>query len=494
MKQKLLLSMLLSLCLAFAAFAQDRIVKGRVTDPATGEGLPGVSVFVKGTTIGVVTNLDGTYEIKVPENAVLVFQAVGLKSQEMSVGTQSAISVAMVPDIKELGEVVITGYREESRETVTGAITTVRSKEIEQVPISSFDQILQGRAPGLLITVGSGQPGTLGNVRIRGIGSINASTQPLYIVDGVPINNSGATAGNTFNASNVASTDFAALNPNDFETVTVLKDASAAAIYGSRAANGVIVITTKRGKAGKTQFNYRFQQGFATRTTENFEVMNTQEKIQYEQLLFDQGIALTGTPIVRGQAGSILNQVRTGTISEAEGDELLAELSQINTDWRDVYFRTAPQQTHEFNASGGNDKSRFFVSASYRTEKGVLIRTGLERYTLRFNFDHSASDKVRLGFNTTLGFVDQDFLNTETGNNGNNPVLDAFLANPYTQLRDPESGEYIPGPLGFNLFEQMENSTNEQRDIKILSNAYVEYDIIEGLTVKTNWGVDYSGS
>jgi TonB-dependent SusC/RagA subfamily outer membrane receptor len=250
--------------LLFSAIAQSTVT-GTVKDD-TGESLPGATVTIKGTTTGTTTDLDGKYSLKVPSaESVLVFSFAGMNPQEETVGNRSVIDVTLNSNTV-LKELIVTGYGDLDEEKFTGSVANVGSKAIESVPIPSFDQILQGRAPGLLVRSGSGQPGTAANVTIRGQGSISSGNEPLYVVDGVPVEGGS----------------FATLNPNDFASVAVLKDASSAALYGSRGANGVIVVTTKRGKAGQLSVNYKYQAGWSQQAREKFEMMNSREKLDFE--------------------------------------------------------------------------------------------------------------------------------------------------------------------------------------------------------------------
>ncbi|BDD16464.1 hypothetical protein MATR_32890 [Marivirga tractuosa] len=318
------------------AWAQDRTVTGKVVDAGTGESLPGVNVILKGTGTGVNTDIDGNYKISVPsDGGTLVFTFIGMNRQEVKIGSRSVIDVSMEANIEELSEVVVTGYTSETRDKLSGSIGSVQAEQLEQVPMPSFDQILQGRTPGLYVTSGSGQPGAGATVRIRGSGSINASNDPLYVMDGVPINAS----------------EFATINPNDFESVSVLKDASATALYGSRGANGVIVITTKRGKAGETKINYRFQTGWSEQARVNFEMMDAEEKVAFEQL------------VGSGLAGSL-------DPNDPDDAEELERLRNTNTDWQDIFTRTGRTNTHEINASGGNENTNYYVSFNYFNQEG----------------------------------------------------------------------------------------------------------------------------
>ena len=240
------------------AAAQQISVSGKVVSVEDGQPMPGINIVVKGTTVGTVTDANGGYKLNAPDDGTLIFSFIGFETQEIRIGDRAVIDVTMKPDPKQLEEVVVTGYREESRRALPGSVAVVKADKIQNASIASFDQVLQGRVPGMLVSGSSGQPGASAQVIIRGIKSINGTNGPLYVLDGVPI-----TSG-VFNT----------LNPNDFESVSVLKDATAAALYGSRGSNGVIVITTKKGKSGETQVNYTFQYGIAYAPTNRLQVMN----------------------------------------------------------------------------------------------------------------------------------------------------------------------------------------------------------------------------
>ncbi len=483
MKQKLLICIGVILLSTGLLGAQDKVISGKVTDAQTREPLPGVSVFLKGTTTGTVTDINGAYQLTASEGSTIVFQAVGLLNQEVIIGTQATINIQMKEDVSELDEIVVTGYRETSKEKLAGAVSTVNAESIEQVPMATFDQILQGQAPGLLLRTESGQPGTAGRVLIRGSASllnVLGSGEPLYILDGVAI------------SDNV----FATLNPNDIERVDVLKDAAATSIYGSRGGNGVIVITTKKGKSGKTQLNYRFQHGWTTRTRDEFDMMNTSQKIEYEKKLAEFN-ASQGNFTGVGRAGEIwirtlLDPSNPNFLSQDQANGLISEFSNINTDWRDEFFRTGFHQSHEINARGGNEKTSFYASLNYFTQEGITWRSSLDRVTARLNLSQKATDRLTFGVNLTVGGSKSSFIEA-TGVNLNNPFVTVYLYNPYEQVRDPETGEFTVPAVGRNIIRETELNDNRRDEFKGVGSFFIEYDIpgIEGLSVKTNWGLDY---
>jgi TonB-linked SusC/RagA family outer membrane protein len=460
-----LLSFFLLFFLAANLYSQQRTVRGTVSSATDQLSLPGVTVSIKGTTIGTTTDINGDYEIQVSGSGViLVYSFVGMQSKEVTVGDQTVINVALQSDLVGLEEVVVVGYGTQRRDAVTGAVQIVTSDKIEQIPIASFDQILQGQSAGVNAVANTGRPGAAANVTIRGIGSINAGTQPLYVVDGVPLNASVAAYVNPISS----------INPNDIESVTVLKDASAAAIYGSRAANGVILVTTKRGKAAdKSELNYRAQYGISTLARDFFDMMSTDEKIDYEILL--------------------------GIREEREiGDPLyvnLDSLRRINTDWRNEMFREAVVNSHELSSRGGNERTRYFISGSYFYQDGILQRSNFNRITGRLNLDHFVNDRLKFGTSLTMGYEKYDWsVDAEAGysNNVYNPVFAAYLLNPYEQPRD-ENGEWITEFDTYfgNPLRELELNIDDNNNLKLVGNVFGEFEPINNLILRSSLGTDF---
>ncbi|UII23487.1 SusC/RagA family TonB-linked outer membrane protein [Fulvivirga ligni] len=462
MKNFLLGSFVLILMFSFGeSWAQQRTISGKVTSSEDGSALPGVNVVLKGTTNGTVTDIDGNYSLSVSSSdGILTFSFIGLKTEEVEIGSKTVVDVQMADDVQQLSEVVVTGYSKESKAKVAGSIATVDASTIEKVPLATFDQILQGQSPGLVVTAGSGQPGTNAvKVRIRGNGSINGGNDPLYVVDGVPI----------------GSDDIATLNPNDFGSVSILKDASATAIYGSRGANGVIVITTKSGRTdGSARVTYRTQYGTSQLARENFKMMNSTEKIAFEQFV---------------QRGPTAGLDPNDPDDAAELDRLRA----INTNWRDAFLRDGKTKNHEISISGGNQNIKYFTSGSYFDQEGTALSSDFERYTLRFNVYANATDKLRFGLNSSLGYSLSNFAPGQ-GVNLANPFAAAYLANPYEQPYDPETGELVTGNgrTGSNSLERLLKNTDKQNETKVVMSAFAEYEFIPDLTLRSTFGIDYT--
>ena len=355
---------ILLLCTTQLSAQSSRIITGKVSDDK-GDPVFGASILIKGTRTGTTSAANGGFRLSVPSSAkALMVTAIGYAPVELALGQDNEYTISLKEDNANLEAVVFTGYSREKRSQFTGSATTLSSKVVETVPVGSFDQALQGRAPGLLVNSSSGQPGSSPTHTIRGIQSITgAGAQPLFVIDGVP----------------TPASDFQTINPNDFETITVLKDAGAAALYGARGGLGVIVITTKKGKAGATNFTYRTQVGFTQPpNSTNFDMMNTAEILQYEERT-----KLANTP---GWTYSKNNPAYTALspAQQARYDFLLDSIGKINTDYTDLLFRRGISQLHELNMSGGSEKTRFFVSAAYFDQKGTDLSSRLKRYTTRY--------------------------------------------------------------------------------------------------------------
>ena len=440
-----ILTLLLALVVQFT-FAQEKQISGTVSDE-TGP-LPGVSIIIKGTTSGSETDFDGLYKIMAKPGDVLVFSYIGMDKKSVTVGISNTINVTLTGG-NLLEEVVVVGYGTERKGKVTGSVSVIKAEKIASVPMGSFDQILQGQAPGLYVTAGSGQPGASAKVRIRGSHSINGGNNPLYILDGVPI----------------TSGDFAALNPSDFSSVSVLKDAASTAIYGSRGASGVILITTNKGSFNtETVFTYKTQLGFSKRGEAKSGVMNANQKMKFDNIL------------------------SPGTWSDAEiGDAL-----NNTTDWSDVFFRTGTVKSNEISASGGSETTRFYTGLSYYDQEGIGKRSDLKRFQLRLNLENKASDKVSFGLNTSLGFTKSNFIDSENSISLQNPYAAVYLGSPIdTPYNEDGSYNTGSGKVGANALENLIENTNFQHDLKFVGNVYTQVELVKNITGRVDLGIDY---
>ena len=468
--------LLLGVLLFSNLFAQTRTITGKVTEK-NGTPIPNVSVVIKDGAGGTVTDASGNFSLPVPNNAqALTFSFVGYATQEVGIGGRTTINVTLSAAENQGGlqEVVVTGYSTRRRTEFTGAASKVGSKQIAQIPIGSFDQILQGRAPGLYIASGSGQPGAAARVNIRGVGSISGNTDPLYVVDGIP----------------VEPQVFRTLNPNDFETVDVLKDAAGAGQYGSRGANGVIVITTKKGRAGKAQIQYRGQTGFSNPPNNTFNMMTTAQRLEFEEKILGPGGFGTGFPGWQYSPNNPRYQTLTPAQRATEA-ALLDSIRQINTDWQDIFFQRGIFQTHEVNASGGANNMNYYTSLSYYKQQGVVIRSDLERYTFRSNIGFR-TDRLNVQLNAGAGFSKQSGIESEAGVALANPIAAAFLTLPYERLRLADGRTNVAaGKIGPNAYDRLFTTTNMINQFKGTLGITASLDIWGGIGLRTITGIDY---
>lgn len=445
MKNKLLqkLSFLVVFLLGLALNSQT--ITGTISD-ANGP-LAGANIVQKGTKNGVISDFDGNYSIsKTDANTVLVFSYIGYKSQEITVGNQTTINVTLVEDADVLNEVVVVGYGKTSRRLVTGAVSSVKAEAITETPVVSADQALQGQAPGVTI-INSGTPGTAPQVQIRGVGTFGNS-QPLYVVDGI------VTGG------------INEINPNDIATIDILKDASTAAIYGSRASNGVVIITTKKGRAGKTK------------------------------LTFDTFVSSQSTPRTLDLLNSAqFREYAEGTFGLPPRYTIDPESTTRDTDWQDAIFRNAIMHNTNIGASGGSENAVFNISAGFVDQEGIIINTGFNRASLRANSEFKIGNKFKIG--ETLTIADTEMLNEEQ--NGDRTLIEhAIKSLPYTPIFD----ENNPGGFGgtdttLDGGSDAENpvrlqtiGSNTTEVSKILGSVYASYEFIKGLEYKFQYGFE----
>lgn len=454
------------LCIVGATNAQTT-VNGTVTDS---DGLPliGANVIVQGTTIGTITDIDGNFQLSVPDDkGRIVVSYIGFDDQIIELNGQSTINVSLSSG-NLLNEVVITGYGVQDRNSITGSVTSVSAEQLEARPIASIDQLLQGQAPGLAVLSGSGQPGSNDvSVYLRGPSSIQGSNTPIYILDGLQI----------------SASDFGALNPNDIESVSILKDASSTAIYGASGANGVILIKTKSGREGRTLINYTGQIGFTSLARENFEMMNSTEKLAFEEIA-RRGPGWTLSP----------NNPENENLSAEELAQNAAELERlrgINTNWRDIVFRTGNTQQHNISATGGDNNTNFFVSANYYAEEGVLRGSDFDRGTVRTNWSEQFTDRIKIGIATTGGYTKSRFVQSENAVNLNNPAALAYLSNPYSEVYD-ENGEFAFNSTGRNPVEEVFYNYDQTNTLKGVGQIFTEVEPIDHIKFVGRYGVDYT--
>ncbi len=456
-------------------FAQGTAIKGMVKD-IQGQTIPGVNVFLEGTTIGTVTDISGQFALNVPNADMekrLVFSFIGFVTQKADIPAKGTISIVLIEDIQNLEEFVVVGYGTQKRSDVTGAVTVLDSKEIKSIPVARIDQALQGKVPGVTIATETGAPGADVSVRIRGVGTIN-NNDPLYVVDGVP----------TKSINNVVS-------PNDIESMTVLKDGASAAIYGSRAGNGVVLVKTKSGNPGAPKVSYNGYFGIQSHG-DLTPMANTE---QYMDMWNE----------------AALNDGRD-PISLPEG----AQLS--NTNWLNEIFRTAMMQSHQVNVSGGDDKTRYYVSGTYFDQDGIILNSDYNEVNIRSNISSQLNEHIKVGLNLNYSNSKTNKVGASGdgyGGNGGSVIRYAYFRTPATSVFNPD-GSYQDMPAvpvyspdgslsemydasryfgdGYNpvgLAEKFDWTLKSQR---LFGNAYFEASIIDELIFRSNFGVDAGNS
>lgn len=464
-----------SFLLGLTVMAQTRTITGRVVDRDNNK-ISNASIVVKGTNSGTSANDDGVFSLVVPANTkTLIISAVGYNNRELTLTEISNYTIQIDAADKSLDEVVVVGYQSVKKRDLNGSVSVIDNREIAQKPISNFTQLLQGKTAGLQVVGQSGQPGQAGYLRLRGTGSINASSEPLIMVDGIAI----------------TSTAFALINPNDIENLTVLKDASAAAIYGARAGNGVIVVTTKRGKSGKPEVRYSFQHGFVgLQPLSNVRLMNAREKLQYE---FDAGFTnAIADSMIRNRitagvypAGSTLF-----TLSQTQRDQLWSLMESRGAgDWGQYYLQDASTDQHEVSLSGSSEKIRYFLSLNKFNEVGLLYKSRRDRTGGRFNIEYQAYDWLKTGVN--LGVTHANEYQNRELNNVQSPWRAYFTTNPYEPLYMPD-GSYNLTLQGFSALEGQDKNTFFIDRIGTFATLFAEAKPIAGLAFKTQLAMNYN--
>lgn len=446
-------------------------ISGKVTDE-NGEGLPGASVLVKGSDIGTVTDSEGLYKLSVPDDATtLVFSFVGYLTEEVAIEGRTNIDVILTTDISQLSEVVVIGYGTQTKREVTGSIASISSKELGEVSVDGFSRALTGKVAGVRVQQTTGAPGGNITIRVRGTGSINADNEPLYVIDGFPVENTNV------GASDQGINPLSSINPDDIESIEVLKDAAAASIYGSRGSNGVVIITTKRGEQGKAKIN--FDVSFGTQSVIN----------KVDVLNGDDFLDLIGE--------AYANAAATNEPGLPPPDFLQNEnqFRGINTDWQDEIFRAATVQNYQLSASGGSENLKYFISGGYLNEEGVVIASGFERFSFRTNLDAKLSDKVRLGLSFTPSYAINDEVNAE-GHWASNAVINQSLIGFGFLRPDQDQEEFVNSQPNFNCCGVPNPVRTANRfdavstQFRVIANSFAEIDLMKGLTFKTSIGTD----
>ena len=486
------IALYLLLLISSPLYAQSLDVSGTILDES-GQPLPGVSILEKGTTNGTTTSPDGTYSIEVAgSSSVLVFSFIGYQTQEITVGNRTNIDLTMQTDVTALEEVVVTGYTTQNRRDITGAVSVVKPSELLATPSGNLQQQLQGRVAGV-VTSGTGVPGAGAKVRVRGFGSLG-NNDPLYIVDGMP----------TYDVNNI--------NPQDIESMQVLKDASSASIYGSRAANGVIIITTKKGKTGVPRISIDSYYGIQ-HAPKGPDMLNPTELGQ----LIWQSLANAGQTPTHPQYGTgaeprlpdyILAGPSSG-VMEGHPDtnpdlynidfnsprHQIVPFNKEGTDWWDETYDPAPIQSHQISANGASDVSKYSVGFNYFDQDGMMPYTNYTRYTVRANTEFTVKDRIRIGENMQIGY--NDFKGIRSGEGGGESlVLNSVRLMPFIPVYDLKGGwggtaGSGAGTASNTPAELWRSKDNRDSEVRLFGNVFAEVDILKGLTARTSFGMDY---
>ncbi|GAB3926097.1 TonB-dependent receptor [Larkinella terrae] len=444
--------------------AADRLVTGKVVDDKN-QALPGVNVLVKGSSKGTATDANGRFQLTVPDlEVVLQFSYIGYVTQEIIVGNQTDVSVTLLEDIKTLNEIVSVGYGTQKKADLTGAVSTITTKDIGRLPVGGIDQALQGKAAGVRVTQSSGQPGEAVSVRIRGVGTINDNS-PLFVIDGVPTKDPGSL-----------------LNPNDIESMSVLKDASSAAIYGARSANGVVVVTTKRGQSGAPRISFNSYTGIQQHGR-LIPMANTADYVRLYNEAANTDNAAIGDP-------TLFRKLITADPN-----------SLPNTDWQRAIFRTAPIQNYQLSISGGTDRSHYLISGNYFDQQGIILNSGYKRYALRTSLDTDIKGKLKIGTNVNLTYSKRSIVGSSGdgyGGNGGSVVRYALFHTPAVSVYD-STGNYTDLPArpdlygdGYNPVGLANKQDNKQNQYRVFGNLFAQWQITQDLRFRSDGGLDIS--
>jgi TonB-linked SusC/RagA family outer membrane protein len=490
--KKLLLSMILSFGFLSIAFSQGKVISGKVTAGNSGP-IPGVSVFIKGSpSTGTQTDAAGNYKLSVPDDAkTLVFSFIGYKTKELPI-TASTLNVGLEEENTTLTDVVVVGYGTQIKKDLTGSVSQVKSKDLENLPVTSFESALQGKAAGVLISSQNGKLGQGITVRVRGAASVTAGSEPLYIVDGIPIT-SGDLSSTTAPTSALAD-----INTNDIESIEVLKDASASAIYGARASNGVVLITTKQGKVGKTVINFNAFGGVSTPSNHR-EFLDAQ---QYVQIIRRAGDGAANQDFLNGDFTTLAAakasystsvESRLNRYSAGNNDY---QTYKVNSNWEAAAYQNDPvTQQYDLNLTGGNEKTKFYIGGQALDQQGIIVGNSYKRYSGRLNLTNKVTDFIEVGVNLNFS---NSINNRLSNDNAFSSPLQAVALSPITPFIDPRSGLVsgtLPGiasnfPVYYNPFIGIDNAFYKATVYRTIGKAFANINIAKGLKFSTDFSVD----
>jgi TonB-dependent starch-binding outer membrane protein SusC len=461
--------------------AQNKIITGKVTNSDDGVVIPGVSVVVKGTTFGTITNTDGFYSVEVPQNSTtLIFSFLGMLTLEVPVSS-NLINASLKTDFIGIGEVVALGYTQKEKNEITGSSFQVKGSKIANIPVTSVDQALQGKVPGLVVSAPSGTPGTMQDIRIRGVGSITASNQPLFVIDGVPVINpdfTGEIQRSTFSA-------LSSLKSSDIESITVLKDASATSAYGARGSNGVIVISTKKGSFGKTRFGLNTSVGFQNFATDGLTMLNGAQR---EELILEAVHNTFNVPVDQAYNFLIDNKITYSLKTWAE------TYNRNEGNWDELLLnKNALVQNYDISASGGDEVSSFYASLGYNNTEATVIGGDFSRISGKFNYQRYFTKNVKFAANMMVSNTKQDAFLEQSAYFGN-PIATRYMMSPWEQpyLADGVTLNTETTASYFNTLYTLENDIYQNDLTRGMINSFIEWKIIDNLIFKSVYAGDYN--
>lgn len=469
-----------AILLSITSYGQENLtVTGTVREEATGSPIPGVTILVKSTTVGTTTDFDGNFSIEVNPEATLVVSYLGFATQVISINGRTVINIALTTDSQELSEVVVVGYGTVRKSDLTGAVSSITSEQIQERSNVNVMSSLSGQVAGVQIQQTQGAPGYAPVIKIRGTSTITAGINPLYVIDGFPIE--GFDMGN--------------INPQNIESIEILKDASSAAIYGSRGGNGVVLITTKKGAVGKTQVSVSYEHG-VQQVVRTVDMMNSQEFIQY---YVD---AHNNSWIREGGSASDPNSIRPSNY-QIPPEFLTAPDSFETTDWQDVLFSDAPSDNINLSVSGGNENTRFFISGGYISQEGIVDNAEYNRLSLRSNISHNIVDNLKVGMNLSLANIKSKEYGT-TGKAGsvslslqNDPIFPVYNENGNLGFKDPNSvwSRFIPYNLQlWHPYALTREIDNLNKELNVIANTFAEYNFLQDFTFRTSYNFTVNNS
>ncbi|WP_138476684.1 SusC/RagA family TonB-linked outer membrane protein [Dyadobacter bucti] len=480
-------------------------VTGQISADNDNAPLIGATITEKGTNNGTTADVDGKYKIAVSAGASIVVSFIGYVPQEVKIDNRSVINVSLKADQQQLQDVVVVGYGTQRKKDLTGSITKISNEQFIQPSTGSFDQMLQGKVPGVQISQTTGAPGGNVNILIRGVSSITGGNQPLYVVDGFAIGSGGGGSdmrsygANSFSSAGMASNTgnrvnpLASINPSDIESIEILKDASATAIYGSRGANGVVIITTKRGAYGKSQISVDASYGFQE-VANKLEMLNAR---QYAEYLAD---GRDNAWVYAGGKADDPNEVRSAATRVRPEFRNPGSIT-TDTDWQDVLFRTAPVRNVQVSSTGGTEKAKYFISGGYFSQEGVIINSDYNRFNLRVNVDAQVAKWIKIGTSTYGSYGFGRFANTESHYGAGGLLANVLAASPTIPVYDANGGYYfnqadVTDGLGFlaNVLAVSNGSDDRRKIMDVVTNNFVEINLTNDLTFKSSIGVNFGSN